>query len=133
MFPDLTPRSDLVFLNRPQRWGASQSVGFIDLPFTTEITIDAQTGNNFRLVLTGNATLRIVNLAPGQELTILLVQDSTGSHTVTWSDGFLFANSPPAPTLTATADRADLLGFVAIPSSSGVQALFCGPIQDIPV
>lgn len=75
------------------------------------ITIDAQTGDDFRVTLGGNRTLAApTNPSDGQHLTLLVTQDATGSRTLTWNAAFVFGTITNA--LTTTASRRDLFEFV---------------------
>ena len=51
----------------------------------------------------------------GQQLTLVLIQDGSGSRTVTWTTGssgnYSFGTDIPAPTLTTTASKRDFIGF----------------------
>jgi len=49
-------------------------------------------------------------VAAGQFISLLVIQDGTGSRTLTWNAVFEFP-SDTAPTLTTTADLGDLFVF----------------------
>ncbi len=51
------------------------------------ITFNLLTGSRHRVILGGNRTLAISNAASGQMAVIDLIQDGTGSRTVTWFQG----------------------------------------------
>lgn len=75
---------------------------------STAITIDWLNGMLQRTTLTDNATLTLNNpTANGTEFTLVLIQDGTGSHTVTWPATVKWAGNT-TPTLTTTANRADI-------------------------
>jgi hypothetical protein len=60
----------------------------------------------------GNITIAApLNPRPGLELDIEIVQDATGSRTVTWNAAYHFAGAA-APTLTTTASRRDTFRFI---------------------
>ena len=63
------------------------------------------------MTLGGNRTLAISNETAGQCFIIKLIQDGTGSRTVTWFSTIKWAGGT-APTLTTTADKADTFGFL---------------------
>lgn len=69
--------------------------------------------NMFRAVLGGNPTLTITTNSSqvGRRITVIVVQDATGSRTVTWPANVKFAGSV-APTLTTTANKTDTFTFV---------------------
>jgi hypothetical protein len=64
-----------------------------------------------RVVLGGNRILALSNVRSGQVFMLRLEQDATGSRTVTWFDTIRWAGGS-APTLTTTASKADLFGFI---------------------
>lgn len=67
--------------------------------------------------LTGNATISVTNVEPGDIFNIKLRQDATGSRTVTWFSTINWAGGS-APTLTTTGNKADWITIVC--TSSGV-------------
>lgn len=75
------------------------------------ITFDVSDSNIQTVTLGGNRTLAISNAAVGQCFMLRLLQDGTGSRTVTWFTTIKWAGGA-APTLTTTANKADMLGFV---------------------
>ena len=64
-----------------------------------------------RITLTANCTLSFPAAAAGKSLSLILVQDATGSRTVTWPGTVKWA-SGTAPTLTTTAAKADVFTFL---------------------
>lgn len=74
------------------------------------VTFNLATSNIHTVTLGGNRTLALSNGAVGQTFLIRLVQDGTGSRTVTWFTTIKWAGGS-APTLTTTAGKADVLGF----------------------
>ena len=58
----------------------------------------------------GNITIAISNEVNGQIFTIRILQDGTGSRTVTWFSTIKWAGGA-APTLTTTANKADTFIF----------------------
>ncbi len=58
----------------------------------------------------GNITLDVIGSKAGHIFIVRLLQDGTGSRTVTWFSGIKWAGGS-APTLTTTADKADLFIF----------------------
>jgi len=75
------------------------------------VTFDLSQGNLQKVTLGGNRTLAVSNVSVGQCFIIKLIQDATGSRTVTWWSGISWAGGS-APTLTTTANKADVFGFV---------------------
>jgi hypothetical protein len=64
-----------------------------------------------KVTLGGNRTLNApTGGASGQFINLVVIQDGTGSRTLTWNAVFEFKDDT-APTLTTTADKADLFVF----------------------
>src|SRR3990167_1218017 len=76
------------------------------------ITFDMTSANVHTVTLAGNRILAVSNVTAGQWFVIRLLQDGTGSRTVTWFSTITWAGAA-APTLTTTASRADLFAFFA--------------------
>jgi hypothetical protein len=75
------------------------------------ITWDASVAQVAKVTLGGNRTLSApTNGATGQFVSLLVIQDGTGSRTLTWNSAYEFA-SDTAPTLTTTASLGDLFTF----------------------
>jgi len=77
----------------------------------SSITWDASTQDVAKVTLAGNRTLGSAsNGTTGQFISLLIIQDGTGSRTLTWNAAYEFA-SDTAPTLTTTADLGDVFVF----------------------
>lgn len=76
------------------------------------VTFDLNAGNAHEVTLGGNRTLALSNVRNGQRFLLKLTQDGTGSRTVTWFSGISWAGGSE-PTLTTTASKSDVFGFVA--------------------
>lgn len=64
-----------------------------------------------KVTLAGNRTITVSNnLGTGQYISVLVIQDGTGSRTLTWNAMFEFKGDE-APTLTTTASKGDLFTF----------------------
>ena len=75
------------------------------------VTWDASTQDVAKVTLGGNRTLAAPsNGTTGQFISLLVIQDGTGSRTITWNAVYEFA-SDTAPTLTTTADLGDVFVF----------------------
>jgi len=81
------------------------------------VTFDLNVANTHTVTLGDNRTLAISNETAGQKFIINLVQDGTGSRTVTWFGTIKWAGGS-APTLTTTADKADSFGFLCTGSDA---------------
>lgn len=75
------------------------------------ISWDASTDPVAKVTLGGNRTLNSAsNGQAGQFVSLLLIQDGTGSRTLTWAAAYEFKDDT-APTLTTTASKGDLFVF----------------------
>ena len=72
---------------------------------------DVSTESCAKITIAGNRTIGAPsNGVAGQFISLLIIQDGTGSRTMTWNAVYEFA-SDTAPTLTTTAAKADLFVF----------------------
>lgn len=76
----------------------------------TAKTIDWTQGNKQRLTLTGNCTLTFTPPSGACNLILKLIQDATGSRTVTWPASVKWVQRT-APVLTTTANYIDIISF----------------------
>ena len=75
------------------------------------VSWDVSTEDVAKVTLAGNRTLAApTNGTTGQFISLLIIQDGTGSRTLTWNAAYEFA-ADTAPTLTTTADLGDLFVF----------------------
>ena len=91
----------------------SAKLNYSESTLTDGATInwDASTQDVCKVTLGGNRTLAApTNNTTGQFISILVIQDGTGSRTLTWNAVFEFA-SDTAPTLTTTANLGDVFVF----------------------
>ena len=77
------------------------------------VTFDLNQATTHGVTLGGNRILAVSNAIVGDKFLTRLQQDATGSRTVTWFSHIKWAEGGTAPTLTTTAHKADLLGFLA--------------------
>jgi hypothetical protein len=78
------------------------------------IAIDMDDNNNFKVTLGGNRTLgNPTNVVEGQTGFIEVLQDSTGSRTLSFSSNYRFVGGT-APTLTTTASKKDVLAYAVL-------------------
>lgn len=74
-------------------------------------TLDLSKGNIHHITMpAGNITIALSNATPGQVFLIRILQDGTGSRTVTWFTTIKWAGGSVV-TLTTAANKADTLGF----------------------
>ena len=91
----------------------SAKLNYSESTLTDQATVawDASTQDVCKLTLGGNRTLAApTNSTTGQFISILVIQDGTGSRTITWNAVYEFA-SDTAPTLTTTANLGDVFVF----------------------
>ena len=91
----------------------SAKLNYSETALTDQATItwDASTQDVAKVTLAGNRTLGAAsNATTGQFISLLIIQDGTGSRTLTWNAAYEFA-SDTAPTLTTTANLGDVFVF----------------------
>ena len=91
----------------------SAKLNYSESTLTDQATVawDASTQDVCKLTLGGNRTLAApTNNTTGQFISILVIQDGTGSRTLTWNAVFEFKDDT-APTLTTTAAKGDVFVF----------------------
>lgn len=74
------------------------------------VTFDLSRSLFQQVTLGGNRTLALSNVRTGSRFMLRIVQDGTGSRTVTWFSTIKWAGGS-APTLTTTINKADWFGF----------------------
>ena len=88
-------------------------LGYAEATLTDGATIawDVQSAPVAKVTLGGDRTLNApTNGVAGQFISLLIIQDATGTRTLTWNAVFEFT-ADTAPTLTATASYGDLFTF----------------------
>jgi hypothetical protein len=79
---------------------------------STAATVNWTTGGSIqKITLTGNCTFGVVAPPAPSRVSLMLLQDTTGSRTATWWAGIKWAGAA-APTLTTTASRTDIVTFI---------------------
>lgn len=63
--------------------------GFYQIPFAATVTVDWSIASTQKITLTGDTTISFANAAPGTTLRLIVAQDATGSHNVTWDSHIL--------------------------------------------
>ena len=95
-----------------QTYSKAQRGAITTLTDGATVTPDFAASNNYTLTLGGNRTIaNPTNLTAGQSGSIFLVQDGTGSRTVSWGSYWDWA-AGTAPTLTTTANAVDRIDYV---------------------
>lgn len=114
-----TLMNDLVDDTTPQLGGdldaQANHIGFTQQTITynvTTTTVDWGAGNKATVTLTGNVgTMAFTNPAKPSNLLLKIVQDATGSRTITAWDADIKWAGGTAPTLTTTANGIDICSF----------------------
>jgi hypothetical protein len=87
----------------------------VALTDASTIAVNAALGNDFRVTIAASRTMGVPsNPVDGQRIDFIVTQGGAGSFTITWSSasgGYSFGTAG-APTLTTTAGKADIVGFV---------------------
>lgn len=104
-------------LASPTLTGTTTVAKFIETPVAltdaSTITVDASLGNLFRVTLGGSRTMGAPsNATDGQQILFELLQDGTGSRTITWtsgSGGYQF--DAQTPVLQTAAAKRDYVAF----------------------
>jgi hypothetical protein len=106
--------------------------GFPLSTLTDAANIDwnTRTAQKAKVTLAGNRTMNAVtNAAEGTTYTLWVIQDATGSRTLSWTTsgaGSFDFGAAGAPTLTTTANQADILMFEAISIGGTLKLRYCG-------
>lgn len=94
-------------------------VKFNDAAYNPEVALtdgstiswDSQAAPVAKVTLAGNRSISAAsNGVAGQFVSLLVIQDGTGSRTLTWNAAYEFKNDA-APTLTSTANKGDVFVF----------------------
>src|SRR3954471_13009559 len=79
------------------------SRSFLTVTDASTVTFDADLAKSFQVTLGGNRSLVIAGGRDGDEISILLIQDSTGSRVPTWGSNVSW-EAGQAPNLTTAAN-----------------------------
>lgn len=79
------------------------------------LTLNVANGNVQKLTLTAGCTITLTSPASGtmRSLTLLVFQDGTGSHAITWPGSVKWGNAG-APVLTTTASKMDMISLFTV-------------------
>jgi len=105
--------NELVNFNDGGYSSFTRAAFFPEATLTDQATIawDVSTSSVAKVTLGGNRTLgAATNAQTGQFISLLIIQDGTGSRTVTFNAAYEFTGDT-APTLTTTAAKGDLFVF----------------------
>ena len=114
--------ADTAKTDTAQTFTAGQRGEITTLTSGATVTPDFADSNNFTLTLGTNVTLaNPSNLTAGQSGSIFLVQDSTGSRTLSFGTYWDFAGGT-APTISSAANAVDRLDYI-VRSSTSIHAV----------
>jgi len=103
----------------------STESGWYELTDGVTITVDGNNGNRQYVELGGNRSIEWTNLRAGQAILLRIRQDVTGSRLISSWGTLATVNWPAAtaPTLTTTADKSDLIGFVVLDDTDDAEII----------
>lgn len=114
--------ADTAKTDTAQTFTAGQRGEITTLTSGATVTPDFADSNNFTLTLGTNVTLaNPSNLTAGQSGSIFLVQDSTGSRTLSFGTYWDFAGGT-APTISSAANSVDRLDYI-VRSTTSIHAV----------
>jgi hypothetical protein len=102
--------SHYVRTNQAQTFGAPQRGGLVNIGSSASMTLNLSTGNNFYTTLDTSTSLTPANLTQGQHGVLVITQDGTGGHTMSFDSTFKFPGGA-IPNLTTTAGAVDVLVY----------------------
>jgi len=119
--PKVTGRAEIANVGGDQNTNFDNSVSVdikeMSLAAGTHI-LDLDRNANFKLTLSGNITLaNPANLTAGTTGSIFVVQDGTGSRTVSYGSSWDFA-AGEAPTMTTTASAVDRIDYIVLDATN---------------
>jgi len=91
--------------------GTHKATDWVSASDGATVTFALASGKKQKVTLGGNRTLALSGVIAGDAFIIKLIQDGTGSRTVTWFAGISWADDT-VPTLTTTAANWDVFGFI---------------------
>jgi hypothetical protein len=103
--------ADTAKLDTAQEWTGTQNFNATTLSDGATINWDTSTDQVTSVTLAGNRTMAApTNVKDGAFYSLFIIQDGTGSRTLTWNSVFKFTNGT-APVLTTTASAIDHIAF----------------------
>ena len=102
--------------------GTAAVADIVSLTDAASITVDFNNGQNFAVQLTDNRTIENpTNCVPGQVGSIFVIQDGTGSRTLSFGSNWKFIGGT-APTLSTDVSSVDRIDYIVY-TSAAVQAI----------
>jgi hypothetical protein len=108
--------TEVAVLGTAQEYTRTHNFNATTLTDGATISWDLSQNQVCKVTLAGNRTINApTNAVEGATYVLVLIQDASGSRTVTWNAAYKFS-AGIAPTLTTTAGRADVITFICIGS-----------------
>ena len=105
-------------LGKDLRIAKAAVADIVSLTDGTNISVDFNSGQNFAVQLAGNRTIdNPTNCVPGQTGSIFVIQDETGSRTLSFGSNYKFPGGT-APTLSTGASAADRIDYITFTSTN---------------
>ena len=105
-------------LGKDLRIAKAAVADIVSLTDGTNISVDFNSGQNFAVQLAGNRTIdNPTNCVPGQTGSIFVIQDGTGSRTLSFGTNYKFPGGT-APTLSTGASAADRIDYITFTSTN---------------
>ena len=105
-------------LGKDLRIAKAAVADIVSLTDGTNISVDFNSGQNFAVQLGGNRTIdNPTNCVPGQTGSIFVIQDGTGSRTLSFGSNYKFPGGT-APTLSTGASAADRIDYITFTSTN---------------
>ena len=105
-------------LGKDLRIAKAAVADIVSLTDGTNISVDFNSGQNFAVQLAGNRTIdNPTNCVPGQTGSIFVIQDGTGSRTLSFGANYKFPGGT-APTLSTGASAADRIDYITFTSTN---------------
>jgi hypothetical protein len=110
---NLSDTANVAMRNVANTFTKANTVTPVTLTDAATVETDAALSNNFRVTLGGNRTLgNPTNPTDGQVITWEIIQDGTGSRTLTLDSKFALGSDIAAVVLTTTAGKRDFLSVI---------------------
>lgn len=104
---------DDLFGTSTQEYEKTQNFNATTLTDAATIAWDASSNQVTQVTITDNRTMGLpTNLIDGGTYVLHVIQDATGSRTITWNAIFKWSGGT-APTLTTTASARDIISFIS--------------------
>lgn len=118
--------ANTAFTNVAQTFSGAQRGQITTLTDGATITPDFAANCNFTVTIAGNRSIaNPTNVIAGQSGSIFIIQDATGSRTLSWGSSWDWANGGTAPTLSTAANAVDRVDYI-VRSSTQIHAVFTG-------